>query len=217
MERALTLYQTTIGKKAVVALTGVILVGFVVGHMLGNMNAYAGEEAFNGYAAALREVPALLWGTRLLLLIAFPLHIYTAISLARLNRSARPQRYARKVDLVTSQPAKWMPYTGLILLAYLLFHLAHLTFGWAGPFNPENPFDTFVRGFQDPAISAAYIVGNLALGLHLFHGVWSMFQSLGASHPKYDRFRTDLAVFLSAIITVGNLSFPIAVMFGFIQ
>ena len=217
MERALTLYQTTIGKKAVVALTGVILVGFVVGHMLGNMNAYAGEEAFNGYAAALREVPALLWGARLLLLIAFPLHIYTAISLARLNRSARPQRYARKVDLVTSQPAKWMPYTGLILLAYLLFHLAHLTFGWAGPFNPENPFDTFVRGFQDPAISAAYIVGNLALGLHLFHGVWSMFQSLGASHPKYDGYRVDLAIFLSAIITIGNISFPIAVLAGVIQ
>ncbi|NLE46789.1 MAG: succinate dehydrogenase cytochrome b subunit [Sandaracinaceae bacterium] len=217
MQRALTLYQTNIGKKAVLALTGFVLVGFVTGHMLGNMNAYLGEEALNGYAETLRSVPALLWTARIALLIAFPLHIYTAISLVRANRAARPQRYAKKEELVTSVAAKWMPYTGLLLLAFLLFHLAHLTFGWLPNFDPTNVYANFVSGFQNPVYSAFYIVGNLALGFHLFHGVWSMFQSLGASHPKYDGYRVDLAIFLSAIITIGNISFPIAVLAGVIQ
>ncbi len=217
MQRALTLYRTSIGKKAVMAVSGVVLVGFVVGHLAGNFNAFRGPHAFNEYANSLREIPALLWGIRAVLLLAVTAHIASGIALVRQNNAARPSRYAKKQDIATTYAAKMMPLTGITLLAYILFHLGHLTFGLLPNFDVTNPYNNLVYGFQNPVLSGIYIVGNLALGVHLYHGIWSMFQSVGANHPRYNRFRTDLAVALSTFLTMGFLSLPIMVMAGVLE
>ncbi|MBX3246460.1 MAG: succinate dehydrogenase cytochrome b subunit [Myxococcales bacterium] len=227
--KALTLYETTIGKKAVMAVSGVVLLGFTVGHLAGNLKAYAGPTEYNEYAQWLRTVPALLWGTRLALLFAVAAHIYSAFSLWRRNKQARPTRYHKKADLATDYAAKTMYLSGPILLFYILFHLVHLTFGGqifgeglifgleGYTWEVSNPYNNLVRGFQHWPVVIPYVLGVLALGVHLFHGIWSMFQSLGANHPKYNHLRRDVAIGLAALLTIGNLSFPIAVMAGYLE
>lgn len=213
MQRTLTLHQTTIGKKVLMALSGVIIVGFTIGHFLGNLNLYLGPEALNDYAEFLRSLPALLWGTRLLLVFAFSVHIASAYSLWTRNRRARGSRYKYRKDLATDYAARTMYWTGPILLLYLVYHLLHFTI------LPEHPGDVYrnvVEGFQNPLISGVYIVGNVALGFHIFHGIYSAFQTLGANHPRYNRYRRDLAIAISAAITIGNLSFPVSVLTGIV-
>lgn len=212
MQRALTLHQTTVGKKVMMAVSGVIIVGFTVGHLLGNLNLYLGPEALNGYAKALHDLPPLVWGTRLLLLFAFGVHVGSAYSLWLRNRKARTAgRYKKQKDLATDYAARTMYWTGPILLLYVVYHLLHFTIL---PAHPGDVYRNVVEGFQNPAISAVYIAGNLALGFHIFHGIYSAFQSLGANHPRYNKYRRDLAIALSAAITIGNLSFPISVLAG---
>lgn len=213
MQRALTLYQTTIGKKVVMAVSGAIIVGFVVGHFLGNLNLYLGPEALNGYAAKLHSMPALVWGTRGLLVFAFGAHIGSAYQLWRRNASARGSHYKRRKDLATDYAARTMYWTGPILLLYLIYHLLEFTIL---PAHPGDVYRNVVEAFQNPWISAFYIAGNLALGLHLFHGIFSAFQSIGANHPRYNSYRRDLAIAVSAVITLGNLSFPISVLTGIV-
>ncbi|MFW5875236.1 MAG: succinate dehydrogenase cytochrome b subunit [Myxococcota bacterium] len=220
MDRALTLYRTTIGKKAVMAASGVVLFGYVVGHLAGNLKLYQGPEAINSYAAFLRSVPALLWGTRVLLLLSFGAHIAAAVQLWLRNRGARPTRYRSRKDLATNYAARTMYWSGPILALFVLYHLAHLTLGWVPgdyEFDPSNVYNNVVYGFRVWWISAIYIVGQLALGLHLFHGVWAMFGSVGWTHPKYNAWRRHLAVAAAVLITAGNLSFPIAVMAGWVE
>jgi len=235
MQRALTLYNTTVGKKAAMAASGVILLGFTVGHLYGNLKAFWGAQAYNDYAAGLRDIPALLWGVRLALLFAVSVHIASAAMLWGRNRNARPDRYAKKKDLATDYAAKTMYLSGPILLFYILFHLAHLTFGGeifgfqgedgAGAlfgidgyvFNRHNPYNNMVMGFQHWPVVVPYVLGVLALGTHLFHGIWSMFQSIGANHPKYNHLRRDAAIALAVFLTLGNLSFPIAVQLGYLE
>lgn len=217
--KALTLPQTTIGKKAIMAASGVILFGYVIGHLAGNLKLYAGPQSINEYAAFLRTQPLLLWGTRAALLFAFGAHVVSATQLALRNAAARRQGYKKKRDLVTNYAARTMYWSGPILLLYVVYHLAHLTFG-ATPgyeYDPSNVYNNVVYGFQVWWISGIYIVGQLALGLHLFHGVWSMFQTIGANHPQYNAWRRHFATAIAVLITVGNLSFPIAVMAGVIE
>ncbi|MEM9067702.1 MAG: succinate dehydrogenase cytochrome b subunit [Myxococcota bacterium] len=229
MQKALTLYSTTIGKKAAMAASGVILLGFTVGHLTGNLKVYAGPEEYNEYARWLRTVPALLWGARFALIFSFLVHINSAFQLWRRKNEARPSRYAKKVDIATDYAAKTMYYSGPILLFYVVFHLAHLTFGGMlfgeGPifgiegyeWEPSNPYNNMVRGFQHWPVVVPYVLGVIALGIHLFHGIWSMFQTFGANHSKYNHLRRDLAIGLAALLTLGNLSFPIAVMAGYLE
>jgi len=216
MQRALTLYSTTIGKKVAMALSGVILLGFTVAHLAGNMNVYLGQEALDGYAAKLREYPGLLWTARLALLFAVSVHIISAAMLFAKKRQARPVPYAKKRDIASDYAAQTMYWSGPILLFYILFHLAHMTFGvtvhlyeWT-----DSVYLNMIHGFQHWQIILPYVLGVLALGTHLFHGIFSMFQSVGASHPKYDHLRRDLAVGLATLLTLGNLSFPVAVQLG---
>ena len=219
MQRAVTLYSTTIGKKAVMAVSGAILFGFTVGHMAGNMNLYGGPEAFNGYAATFQSMPGLIWGTRALLLFAVSAHIVSAFMLWRKNANARPVPYKKKKNIAEGYAAMTMYLSGPILLFYIIYHLAHMTLGQTFglyEWNPESPYDNLVHGFQLWPVVIPYLLGNLALGFHLFHGIFSMFQSMGASHPKYDQLRRDLAVGMATLITLGNLSFPIAVMTDFV-
>jgi succinate dehydrogenase / fumarate reductase cytochrome b subunit len=213
MQRALTLHQTTVGKKVIMAVSGFILVGFTIGHLLGNLQLYLGPEAINGYAAKLHSMPPLVWGTRLVLLFAVVVHIVSAFSLWSRNRAARGSRYKQRKDLATDYAARTMYWSGPILLLYIVYHLLHFTIL---PAHPGDVYRNVVEGFQVPLVAGVYIVGNLALGFHIFHGVYSAFQTLGANHPRYNSYRRDLAIALCAAITIGNLSFPIAVLAGFI-
>lgn len=213
MQRALTLHQTTIGKKVIMAVSGAILVGFTLGHFLGNLNLYRGPQALNGYAETLRSVPVLLWTARVVLLLAVSVHIASAYALWSRNRKARGSHYKARKDLATDYAARTMYWSGPILLLYIIYHLLHLTIL---PAHPGDVYRNVVEGFQNPLISAVYIVGNLALGFHIFHGIYSAFQTLGINFPRFNPYRRDLAVALTVIITVGNLSFPISVLAGFV-
>ena len=213
MQRALTLHQTTVGKKVAMAVSGAIVVGFTIGHFIGNLNIYRGPEALNGYAAFLHSVPPLIWGTRILLLFAFGVHILSAFALWSRNRQARGSRYKQKKDLVTDYAARTMYWTGPILLLYIVYHLLHFTIL---PTHPGDVYRNVVEGFQNPLVSGVYILGNVALGLHIFHGIYSAFQTLGVNHPRYNKYRRDLAIAISAVITIGNLSFPISVLAGIV-
>ncbi len=229
MERALTLTKTTIGKKVLMAVSGTVILGFSIGHLAGNLKVFASAQSYNDYAAFLHDTPALLWGTRIVLLFAFSAHIAAAAALWSRNRAARPNRYAKKKDLATDYAAKTMYWSGPILAFYLVFHLAHLTlggvifgdanlFGIEGyVFDPQNPYNNLVNGFRHWPIVVPYIFGVCALGMHLFHGIWSLFQTLGASHPKYNPFRRDVAIGLAVLLSAGYLSIPIAVQAGLLE
>jgi succinate dehydrogenase / fumarate reductase cytochrome b subunit len=208
MQRALTLHQTTIGKKVVMALSGLIIVGFVIGHFLGNLNLYRGQEALDGYAHLLQSLTPVLWGTRLLLLFAFGAHIAAAFSLWSRNSQARGSRYKKRQDMATDYAARTMYWSGPILLLFVVYHLLHFTIL---PAHPGEVYRNVVLGFQNPWIAAVYIIGNIALGFH-----FSATQTLGANHPRYNAYRRDAAIAVSTAITVGNLSFPISVLAGFV-
>ncbi|MGB5704155.1 MAG: succinate dehydrogenase cytochrome b subunit [Polyangiales bacterium] len=214
MQRALTLHQTTVGKKVIMAVSGLILVGFTIGHLLGNLQLYLGPEAINGYAAKLHSMPPLIWSARLVLLFAVGVHIVSAFTLWTRNRQARGSRYKQRKDLATDYAARTMYWSGPILLLFIVYHLLHFTIL---PAHPGDVYRNVVEGFQVPLIAGVYIVGNLALGFHIFHGIYSAFQSLGANHPRYNSYRRDLAIAICTVITLGNLSFPIAVLAGFIK
>ncbi len=221
MPNVLTLPQTTIGKKAIAAITGVILFGFLILHLLGNLQLYLGPVdgavAMHEYAAALRRTGPALWVARLILLASVALHIWSTMSLASLNSDARATRYehARK-DLVTDYAARTMQYSGPAVALFVIYHLLHLTFGYGSFHDPQNVYDNVVFGFRDWIISTVYIVANLLLGMHLYHGGWSWLQTIGASHRRYNHLRKIFAIGLAAFITIGNVSIPVAVMTGFI-
>lgn len=219
MQRALTLYQSTIGKKVAMALSGLVMVGFTVGHMLGNLNAYVGEDSFNEYARTLHEAWYILWPTRFVLLAAVGVHVVSAFSLVTRNKDARPQAYHMTKHTEATFASKAMPVSGIALLLFIGFHLLHFTLA-PQLFNEvhfENPFWNFYAGLSHPLLAGIYVVGNLALGLHIYHGFFSAFQTIGANHPKYNPLRRDAAVGLATILTLGNLMFPVSVHLGFIE
>ena len=226
--RALTLTQTTIGKKALMAASGVVMVLFVVGHLSGNLTAFQGAQAFNEYAVFLRTLGPLLWIARGAILVSFLVHVKAAMDLWQRNKDAGAgaNRYHGQKTQKTDWAALSMYLSGPGLLLYIVFHLAHLTFGYylfgegnvfgveGYTFDEMNPYNNMVRGFQVWWISALYIVGVLGLCLHLFHGIWSMFQTVGANHPKYNGLRRDLAIGLSALLALGFISIPVAAYLG---
>lgn len=217
--KALTFYGTTIGKKAVMAVSGFMLLGFVLAHMAGNLQIFLGPAAINGYSEFLHSMPGVLWGARLFLLAMIVAHIASAVMLTRQNRAARPVAYRRKAnDLATSYAARVMPYTGLVLLLFIVYHLLHLTVGVVGPeFTHLKPYENVVAGFSIPWLAGFYIVAQLCLAFHLYHGAWSLFQTLGASHPRYNGLRKKAAVGLTAIIAIGNISIPVSVLAGWVS
>ena len=215
---AITFYGTTIGKKVAMAVSGLVVVGWLLAHMLGNVTIFAGREAVNHYAALLAENPALLWGQRFVVLAALGTHVHAALSLLAHNNSARPVAYSRRKDLATNYAALTMKYGGITLLLYLGYHLAHLTLGVSGaPFVKGDVYNNLVLGFQNPLIAGFYVLAQCALGMHLFHGVWSLTQTLGLEHPKYNPLRKQVAIGLTGLIVGGFLSIPIAVQAGILQ
>jgi succinate dehydrogenase / fumarate reductase cytochrome b subunit len=225
VQRVVRFYEAPIGKKAVMALTGVMLFGYVVAHLLGNLQIYSSNpEQINRYAAFLHN-PAnalALWAARLVLLAAVILHITASIQLWSLKRAARPIAYKKKDDAATSYAARTMMWSGPIVAAFVIFHVLHLTVGAVVPLQEIGPNEPNVRanviaGFQNPAISGFYILAMILLCMHLYHGLWSMFQSLGISHPRYTPKLKQGAAIFAILIAIGNCSIPIAVLTGLLR
>jgi succinate dehydrogenase / fumarate reductase cytochrome b subunit len=224
IERAARFYDAPIGKKAVMAVTGAMLVGYVVAHMLGNLQIYsANRDQINAYAAFLHNPnnAVALWGARTVLLAAVILHIIAAVQLWLQNRAARPVGYFKKDDVPSSYAARTMIWSGPIVAAFVIFHVLHLTMGAVLPLHDVggNPITPDVRynvisGFQNYAVSGFYIFAMILLCMHLYHGMWSMCQSLGISHPRYTRKLKWASAILAILIAIGNCSIPIAVMTG---
>jgi succinate dehydrogenase / fumarate reductase cytochrome b subunit len=226
----LDLYSTSVGKKYVMAVTGIMMIGFVIVHMIGNLKMYLGAGDFNHYAEFLREllVPILprtvtLWLLRLGLIGAVLLHIHAAYGLTRVNHNARSVKYQSARDYqVANFASRTMRWTGIIITLFVVWHLADLTWG---TLNAVGTDGTFVRGdvynnvdrsLSRVPVALLYIVANIALGIHLFHGVWSLFQSLGWNNPRFNKWRRQLATGIATIVVVGNCSFPVAVLAGIV-
>jgi succinate dehydrogenase / fumarate reductase cytochrome b subunit len=202
------------------AVTGVILVGFVLGHMIGNLQVYLGPEALNHYGVLLRSLlhGAGLWVVRAVMLTAVALHIWAATSLTLESRRARPVGYREQQWKESTYASRTMRWSGVIILLFVIYHLMHFTTGTAHPnFIEGDIYHNFVTGFQSVPVSIVYIVAMIALGLHLRHGVWSMFQTLGVSHPRYIALAHIAAWLVALLVVVGNISFPVMVLAGIVK
>ncbi|MBI2376920.1 MAG: succinate dehydrogenase cytochrome b subunit [Deltaproteobacteria bacterium] len=216
--RTITLLGSTVGKKAVMGATGLILFGFVFIHMAANLQLWMGPGAMNGYAATLRKVHGVLWIARAVLLASVVLHIWALVGLRARNARARPvpYRHERK-DQAPNLAATTMILSGLGLFCYILYHILHLTFGVGPSFDHQNVYNNVVYGFQNPAISAVYVMANLLLGLHLFHGGAAWLNSLGLNHPRYNARLKSGAMLLALAITAGNVLIPLSVLTGMVK
>jgi succinate dehydrogenase / fumarate reductase cytochrome b subunit len=224
----MTFYGTTVGKKVAMAISGLIGVGYLLGHMSGNLLIFQGAQdpatrglAINAYAHFLHTTPSVLWGTRFVLLAAIFVHVHCAFSLWGRNADARPRAYYQRKDLATNYAALTMRYGGVTLLAFIIYHLLHLTWGRTGhigyEFDPANVYNNLVLGFMNPVVSGFYILAQLALGLHLYHGIWSLTQTLGADHPKYNSLRQLASMGATVLIVLGFLVIPISVLTGTLE
>ncbi|MEP7361965.1 MAG: succinate dehydrogenase cytochrome b subunit [Acidobacteriota bacterium] len=223
--KLLLFYQSPVGKKAVMAVTGLIGFGFVIGHMLGNLQIFLGPEVMNAYGLKLHETPALLYGARIVLSLAVLLHIIAAVQLINMNRKARPDGYAKLSPIASSYAARTMRWSGPMLAAFIIYHLLHFTIGIAHPHfvyqdamrTIPSPYENAVRGFSNPVVAGVYIVAMILLMLHINHGAWSLFQSLGLNHPRYTPMLRTLARAASMALLIGNCSIPIAVLAGVVK
>lgn len=222
------IWQSSLGKKYLMAVTGGILVLFVIGHMLGNLQIFLGREQLNAYGFKLQSLPALLWIARLVLLATVGLHIVSAVQLSRENAAARPVPYARIEYVASTYASRTMLMSGLIVAAFILYHILHFTvqtpslnltgrsfLDLKDPAGHHDIYAMVVIGFRQPLVSAFYILGMVLLSLHLRHGIASMFQSLGVKTAGNHRFFEVLAWTLALAILIGNCLIPIAILCGF--
>jgi succinate dehydrogenase / fumarate reductase cytochrome b subunit len=218
-------YSATIGKKVVMALTGVVLFGYVVAHLIGNLQIFAADRGqINRYAAFLHSpgnAPLLLFA-RLFLLTCVGLHIVASIQLSRVKQRARPTRYMKKDDASASYASRTMMWSGPIVALFVIFHVLHLTVGAVLPLREVGIDAPDVRanviaGFSNPAIAGFYLLAMILLCLHLYHGLWSMCQSMGVSHPRYSPVLKKSAAVVAIALAVGNCSIPIAVLAGLLK
>jgi succinate dehydrogenase / fumarate reductase cytochrome b subunit len=222
---AATLYALSVGKKIAMAISGVVFFGFVLVHFAGNLKVFQGPEAFNHYAEGLRTIGApffargqLLWVARMALVAALIAHVVPAVQLYGRSWRARPVRYRKFESLAFSQASRTMAWGGVAILAFVVYHLLHLTFGTVHPdFVHGDAYHNFVTGFRSWPVSIVYLAAMVALGLHLYHGVWSATQTFGTTNPGFQRVRRPLALGLAILIAGGNALFPIAVLSGFLQ
>ncbi len=226
MRRLFSLYRSTVGKKILMAASGVVLVLFVLGHMAGNLKAFQGPAAFDAYAEFLREVGSpllghgeLLWIVRAVLVGAVAIHILAAWQLTRTSHAARPVAYRRRLEPEASTYAsRTMRWGGVVLVLFVVYHLLHFTFGTAHPdFVTGAVYHNVIVGFRIWWVVAAYTVAMLALGFHLYHGVWSAFQTLGVNHPRYNGLRRPLAGIIAVVVVAGFLAVPLAVATGVLR
>lgn len=217
--RAPGFLDSTVGRKIIMALSGVILFGFVLAHMAGNLQLYLGAHALNAYSEMLHEMlhGAGLWIARGVLLLAAGLHVWAATSLTLENRAARPVGYREWQARTSTVGSRTMPVSGLVLFAFIVFHLLHLTVGSVHPSFTADVYRNVVTGFRSVPVSLFYMGAMLLLGSHLQHGVWSMLRTLGLGHPEHEPLAHRAATIFAAVIVAGNISFPLAVLLGIVR
>jgi succinate dehydrogenase / fumarate reductase cytochrome b subunit len=225
MRRVYSLYGTSVGKKYTMAVSGAIFVLFVIVHMFGNLKVYLGSEAFNHYAEGLRNFGApflghewFLWVFRVGLVLFLLIHVVAAWQTSRQSWSARGNKYRKKENLVFHYASRTMRWGGVVLLLFVVYHILHLTTGTLHPdFVPGDAYHNFVTGFRSLPVVAVYSAAMIALGLHLYHGVWSAFQTMGLDGPRIRKWREPLALGVAVVVVLVNLSVPVAVFTGIIQ
>jgi succinate dehydrogenase cytochrome b subunit len=219
MNRLALFWQSSVGKKAVMAVTGLILVAYLITHVLANLLVFSGPERINRYAQLLHSSGAALWGVRLVLLAALVLHVVAATQLAIRSRAARPEPYAGGRDpQVSTFAARTIRWGGALILLFLIYHILHFTTGTAHPdFVELNPHHNVTTGFRNPLVAAAYLLAMAAVGLHLFHGVWSSGRSLGLSQPSPRPLHRQVALVLAVFVWLGFTAIVIAGFLGLIR
>lgn len=219
--RVVGFWQSTNGKKVVMALTGVMMFLFVIGHLLGNLLVFAGRAQINAYAQFLHFDDSLLWIVRTILIIAVTLHVVVTIQLALRNKKARPIDYLHKKAINSSYASRTMYWSGPIVLTFIIFHLLQFTAGYIHPetrFIPNDVYHNLVTGFRVWWVSAWYVFAICLLGLHLRHGLWSMLQSIGLAHSlRKERAFKRVALGISILIVGGYISIPISILLGYLK
>ncbi len=211
-------WKSTVGKKVVMAVTGIMLVGFVFAHMLGNLQMFLGADAMNGYAAFLKSTGELLWVARAGLFGAAVLHIVSAVQLTLINRAARPTEYAKREPQVSTFASRTLRIGGVILAVFIVYHLGHFTFGTFHPaFSHTGVYGNVIIGFQSPWVVLFYVVAMASLGMHLFHGVWAGFRTLGLQKRSASPIQRSAALWVAIIVWAGFTAIPIAVLLGILN
>lgn len=217
--------KSSIGAKLIMALTGLVLFGFVLVHMLGNLQIYLGQDAYNTYAHFLKSVPELLWPARIVLLGSVMLHIASGLRLAAINRAARPEPYRFKKYTKASFNSRFALTSGLVVLSFIIYHILHFTLGLTDPSHytllddkgRHDVYSMFIYGFQNIYVCGFYILSMVLLGLHLSHGVSSLCQTLGLNHPRLNGLINNLGPIFATVVVLGNVSMPIAAALGWLK
>lgn len=220
MNRLQALWDSSVGKKTVMAVTGLIGVLYVIGHMVGNLQIFQGAERINAYGRMLHgPLNELLWVVRVVLIVAVVLHVVAAWQLTMRDRAARPTAYARRVPQVSTLASRTMRWGGVLLLVFIVIHILHFTTGTirpAGTFTEGDVYQNAVSSFRIPWIAAFYIVSMVALAMHLYHGAWSSFRSLGVAPPSPNPLKRRLALVIAIVVAAGFALVPIAVLSGLV-
>jgi succinate dehydrogenase / fumarate reductase cytochrome b subunit len=225
---ALKVYRSTIGKKAIMAVTGLILVGYVILHMAGNLQVFIGPAKINAYGAFLKGLGELLWLVRIILFVALVLHVLMAWQLTQLKRKARPIEYQSRDPQVSTVASRSMRWGGVLLLAFIVFHIMHFTTGTVFPaastpdamypaFSHADVYGNVVAAFRTPWVVAVYVVAMLFLMLHLFHGAWSSVRTLGLTRPSAHPLQRRVATVIALVVWLGFSVVPVAVLLGVIR
>lgn len=217
-------FKSSIGQKVLMAATGAFLIVFIVMHLLGNLEIFMGRDALNDYAVLLRKIPKALWSLRILTLFSFVTHIYLSIKLSLENKAARPVAYAQKTNVAATTASRTMMLSGTTLLAFVLYHLAHLTFGWTHPehfglvdeLGRHDVYAMAVAGFQNPILVIFYLIAQVSLGFHLSHGFSSAAQTFGLTKKPYDDLFRQGGRLFALLIVLGYSSIPLSVYFGLV-
>jgi len=214
----LAFYRSSVGKKIIMAATGLVLVGFVVAHMAGNTLVFQGADRINGYSHFLHSTGELLWLARVVLLVSVILHVDCALRLTVRARRARPVKYLENDPQVSTLASRTMRFGGLILAIFVVLHILHFTTGTLHPdFHPGDVYVNLVVGLGVWWVAVGYVIAMLALGLHLYHGVWSSVRTLGIARPSRDPLKRRLALVLAIVVASGFAAVPLAIVIGLVR